>query len=136
MATSNVRKTLTDAGYIAIGLSVMGIQQAQNRSRELRERAQKAGECVQTSTRDAQSMLQEQSRTARSRSQEQVRTTVARAHDLREQVGKRVEPVVGKVQAQLGEIPERVVQAMEPVAARRARARRHRGLIFAALLQG
>ena len=34
------------------------------------------------------------------------------------EVGKRVEPVVGQVQAQLGELPERVVQAMEPVAAR------------------
>ena len=118
MATSNVRKTLTDAGYIAIGLGVMSFQQAQIGSRELRERALKAGECVHKNTRDAQTRLQEQSRNARSRSQEQVRTTVARAHDLREQVGKRVEPVVGKVQAQLGEIPERVVQAMEPVAAR------------------
>ncbi len=118
MATSNVRKTLTDAGYIAIGLGVMGFQQAQIGSRELRERAFKAGECVHKNTRDAQTKLQEQSRAARSRSQEQVRTTVARAADLREQVGKRVEPVVGKVQAQLGEIPERVVQAMEPVAAR------------------
>jgi hypothetical protein len=118
MATSNVRKTLTDAGYIAIGLGVMGLQQAQIRSRELRERALKAGECVNKNTRDAQTKLQEQSRTARSRSHEQVRTTVARAQGLREQVGKRVEPVVGKVQAQLGEIPERVVQAMEPVAAR------------------
>jgi len=118
MATSDLRKNLTDAGYIAIGLGVMGFQQAQTGSRQLRERAVKAGECVHKNTRDAQTRLQAQSRTARSRSQEQVRTTVARAQDLREQVGKRVEPVVVKVQAQLGEIPERVVQAMEPVAAR------------------
>jgi hypothetical protein len=118
MATSDLRKTLTDAGYIAIGLGVMGFQQAQTGGRQLRERAVKAGECVHRNTRDAQTRLQTQSRTARSRSQEQVRTTVARAQDLREQVGKRVEPVVVKVQAQLGEIPERVVQAMEPVAAR------------------
>ena len=68
MATSNVRKTLTDAGYIAIGLGVMGFQQAQNRRRELLQRAQRAGECVQKNTRDAQHKLQEQSRTARSRS--------------------------------------------------------------------
>jgi hypothetical protein len=118
MATSNVRKTLTDAGYIAIGLGVMGFQQAQARSRELRERAQQAGECVRKGTVDAQQKLQEQSRTAASRSQEQVKTTVARAQNLREDIGKRVEPVVGKVQAQIGDIPERVVQAMEPVAAR------------------
>jgi len=118
MATTDLRKNLTDAGYIAIGLGVMGFQQAQTGSRRLRERALKAGECVHKNTLDAQTRLQAQSRTARSRSQEQVRTTVARAQDLREQVGRRVEPVVVKVQAQLGEIPERVVQAMEPVAAR------------------
>jgi hypothetical protein len=35
---SDVRKTLTDAGYIAIGLGVMGFQQAQVRRRELQER--------------------------------------------------------------------------------------------------
>ena len=87
-------------------------------SRQLRDRALQAGECVHKNTREAQTKLQEQSRTARSRSQEQVRTTVARAQGLRDEVGKRVEPVVVKVQAQLGEIPERVVQAMEPVAAR------------------
>ncbi len=37
---------------------------------------------------------------------------------IRDELGKRVEPVVGQVQAQLGDLPERVVQAMEPVAAR------------------
>jgi hypothetical protein len=118
MATSNVRKTLTDAGYIAIGLGVMSFQQAQVRSRELRERAQQAGECVRKSTVDAQQKLQEQSRTAASKSQEQVKSTVARAQTLRDDIGKRVEPVVGRVQAQLGDIPERVVQAMEPVTTR------------------
>ena len=41
-----------------------------------------------------------------------------RSAGLGTEVGKRVEPVVGQVQAQLGELPERVVQAIEPVAAR------------------
>ena len=31
----DVKKTVTDAGYIAIGLGVMGYQQAQTRRREL-----------------------------------------------------------------------------------------------------
>ena len=31
----NIRKTVTDAGYIAIGLGVMGYQQTQIRRREL-----------------------------------------------------------------------------------------------------
>ena len=38
MAT-DVRKTLTDAGYIAVGLGVLGFQQVQIRGRELGERA-------------------------------------------------------------------------------------------------
>ncbi len=115
---NNVRKTLTDAGYIAVGLGVMGFQQARARTREVRDRAQQAGHCVRKGTVDAQQKLHEQSRSTRSRSQEQVKQTVARAQSLRDEVGKRVEPVVGRVQAQLGDLPERVVQAMEPVAAR------------------
>jgi hypothetical protein len=38
--------------------------------------------------------------------------------DLGGEVAKHIEPVVEQVQAQLGEIPERVVQVIEPVAAR------------------
>ena len=41
-----------------------------------------------------------------------------KAQELGGELGKKVEPMVGQVQAQLGELPERVVQAMEPVAAR------------------
>jgi hypothetical protein len=62
--------------------------------------------------------LDTQAQTARTQAESQVRGTVARAEALRDEVGKRVEPVVGQVQAQLGDLPERVVQAMEPVAAR------------------
>ena len=36
----DVRKSFTDAGYIAIGLGVMGFQQAQVRGRQLQERVQ------------------------------------------------------------------------------------------------
>jgi hypothetical protein len=47
-----------------------------------------------------------------------VRTTVAKTTEIRSELAQRVEPVVVKVQTQLGELPEKVVQAMEPVAAR------------------
>lgn len=117
MAT-NVRKTVTDAGYIAIGLGVMGVQQAQATGRELRSRAGQASSCVQHRAKDAQAKFESQSRTARARAEARVRTTANRAQDLRDELGKRIEPVVGQVQAQLGDLPERVVQAMEPVAAR------------------
>jgi hypothetical protein len=115
---ANVQKTLTDAGYIVIGLGVMTFQQAQARVHDIRVRAAQAGECVQHRTRDAQSKLQTQSVAARDRAGAQVRTTVEKAADLRTDLKTRVEPVVGHVQSQLGELPERVVQAMEPVAAR------------------
>jgi hypothetical protein len=118
MATTDVRKTLTDTGYIAIGLGVMGFQQAQVRGRKLRTRLAGTGDCLSARTREAQQKFETRSRNARTRAEEQMRTTVARAHELRGEVEKRVEPVVGQVQTQLVELPERVVQAMEPVAAR------------------
>jgi hypothetical protein len=46
MATTDVRKTLTDTGYIAIGLGVMGFQQAQARGRKLRTRLAGTGDCL------------------------------------------------------------------------------------------
>jgi len=115
---TNAKKTLTDVGYIAIGLGVMGFQQAQIRARAARDRVSEAGDCVAGRARDARHVLDTQTQTARSQAETQVRNTVARAGALRDELGKRVEPVVGQVQAQLGDLPERVVQAMEPVAAR------------------
>ena len=133
MATTNVTKTLTDAGYIAVGLGVMGVQQAQRSGRELRAYLHKTGACVHTRTRNAQTKVTETSRSARDQAQAQVRTaadqaqaqvrttvdtTVGKAAALRDEVTKRVEPAVGKVQSQLNDLPEKVVQAMEPVTAR------------------
>jgi hypothetical protein len=73
---------------------------------------------VQKNSRGAQTKVEHQSRIARERAEARVRSTVTRAQELRDELNKRVEPVVGQVQSQLGEIPERVVQAMEPVTAR------------------
>jgi hypothetical protein len=115
---TNAQKTITDAGYIAVGLGVMGFQQAQIRARALRDRAAEVGGCVAGRVREVRTNLDAQTQSARTQAEAQVRNTVARAGELRDEVGKRVEPVVGQVQAQLGDLPERVVQAMEPVAAR------------------
>jgi len=135
MAT-NLRKTVTDAGYITVGLAVLAVQQGQARGRELREHAAKSRACVTNRTHELQAKLETRTRTARDQAEAQVRTTVDRTRvtvnrtkdrtkELGSELGKRVEPVVGQVQsqfgqvqAQLGEIPERVVQAMEPVTAR------------------
>ncbi len=119
---TNAQKTITDAGYIAVGLGVMGFQQAQIRARAARERVAQVGGCLAGRARTVRSTLDAQTQSARTEAEAQVRNTVARASAhagaLRGEVEKRVEPVVGQVQAQLGELPERVVQAMEPVAAR------------------
>jgi hypothetical protein len=127
--TTDVRKTFVDAGYIAIGLGVMGYQQAQERGRDLGKRATeltgRVEQCATERIHEVQNFLAEggrqvdrRSRLARQRAEDQARATVARAGDLRSEVTKRVEPVVAQVQAQVSELPERVVQAMEPVAAR------------------
>jgi hypothetical protein len=116
--TTKVQKSLTDAGYIAVGLGVMGVQQAQIRARAAQKRVVEVGDCLAGRARNVRNSFDTQTQTARTQAETQVRNTVARAGALRDEVGKRVEPVVGQVQAQLGDLPERVVQAMEPVAAR------------------
>lgn len=115
---SKAQKSLTDAGYIVIGLGVMGYQQAQVRARAAQKRAGVAGTYVVGRARDVRGTIDTQAQSARTQAETQVRATVARAGALRDEVGKRVEPVVGQAKAQFGELPERVVQAMEPVAAR------------------
>jgi hypothetical protein len=121
----DVRKTVTDAGYIAIGLGVMGYQQAQTRRRELTTKLGTVPTRFEERGREVQGFLAEGSRqigargvAARGRAEDQVRATVSRVQELSDEVAKRVEPVVEQVQAQLGELPERVVQVIEPVAAR------------------
>jgi hypothetical protein len=115
---SKAQKSLTDAGYIVVGLGVMGYQQAQIRARAAQKRAGDAGSYVVDRARDVRGTIDTQAQSARTQAETQVRATVARAGVLRDEVGKRVEPVVGQAKAQLGDLPERVVQAMEPVAAR------------------
>jgi len=121
----DVRKTVTDAGYIAIGLGVMGYQQTQIRRRELTTKLGAVPGKVEERGREVQGFLAEGTRqigargaAARGRAEEQVKATVSRVQGLGDGVTKLVEPVVEQVQAQLGDLPERVVQVIEPVAAR------------------
>jgi ElaB/YqjD/DUF883 family membrane-anchored ribosome-binding protein len=121
----DVRKTVTDAGYIAIGLGVMGYQQGQTRRRELTGKFDVVTDRINARGREVQGFLAEGSRqvgargvAARGRAEDQVRSTVSRVQELGTEVVKRVEPVVEQVQSQLGDLPEKVVQVIEPVAAR------------------
>ena len=128
----DVRKTVTDAGYIAIGLGVMGYQQAQTRRRELTGKLgavpAKLGAVpakVEERGREVQGFVTEGTRqigargvAARTRAEDQARSTVTKAQELGGEVTKRVEPVVTRVQVQLSDLPERFVQVIEPVAAK------------------
>ena len=121
----DVRKTVTDAGYIAIGLGVMGYQQAQTRRRELSGKLGAVPAKVEERGREVQGFVTEGTRqigargvAARTRAEDQARSTVTKAQELGGEVTKRVEPVVTRVQVQLSDLPERFVQVIEPVAAK------------------
>jgi gas vesicle protein len=166
MVPSDVRKTLIDAGYITVGLGVLGFQQVQERGREVRKhvdgltdkvegyvgdhartaqttvttrvggpardmqnrvtdsardvqnRVTDSARGVQTRVADSGRKIDERSRAAKDAASTQVRATVAKAGEVGSEVAKRFEPVVEQVQSQIGDLPERVVPAMEPVAAR------------------
>ncbi|MCZ7534782.1 MAG: apolipoprotein A1/A4/E family protein [Acidimicrobiia bacterium] len=55
----DVRKVITDAGYVSIGLGVLGYQQAQTRRRELGARLDSAGECIGVRAREMRSRVSE-----------------------------------------------------------------------------
>jgi hypothetical protein len=121
----DVRKTATDAGYIAIGLGVMGYQQAQTRRRELTGKLDTVTDHVGARTREVHGFVSEGTRqvgargvAAKDRAQGQIHMTVIKVHGLGSDVVQRVEPVREQVQSQLGDIPERMVQAVEPLAAK------------------
>ena len=121
----DVKKTVSDAGYIAIGLGVMGYQQAQTRRRELTSRLDTASGKVSDRGREVQGFVAEGTRqigargsAAKGRAEDQVRSQVEKLQEFGTEVARRVEPVVDQVQGQLGQVPERVVQVIEPLTAR------------------
>lgn len=121
----DVRKTVTDAGYIAIGLGVMGYQQTQTRRRELTAKLGTVPAKFEERGREVQGFVTEGTRqigargvAARDRAEGQARSTVTKVQELGGEVAKRVEPVVTQVQGRLSDLPELVVQVIEPVAAK------------------
>ncbi len=86
---TNAQKTITDAGYIAVGLGVMGFQQAQIRARAARDQVAKVGGCVAGRARDVRSTLDAQTQTARTEAETQVRNTRRPRHRARRRVARR-----------------------------------------------
>jgi hypothetical protein len=109
----DIRKTLTDAGYVTVGLGVLGYQQAQVRRRELQSRLGSTGGCFNARAVDGKARLDslqqtvgektESLRGIRDHIETQVRSANGWAQELGVQVRERIEPVVGQVVDQVGE---------------------------------
>jgi hypothetical protein len=108
----DIRKTVTDAGYVTVGLGVLGFQQAQVRRRELLTRLGNTGGCLNARAVDGKARLEtlQQSvgekaqglRGLRDRIETQARSANGWAQELGSQVKDRIEPVVGQVVDQVG----------------------------------
>jgi len=121
----DVRKTLTETGYVAIGLGVVSAQQAQIKGRELRAWLNETGECVAGRVRQTSARLGDEARDSGSRAQDLADEVEKRIEPVLEQIQgnlddarKRVEPVIEQVQDNLAALPEQVAQAVEPLTAK------------------
>ncbi|HEY5012451.1 MAG TPA: hypothetical protein VIK61_07080 [Acidimicrobiia bacterium] len=108
-ANFDIRKTVTDAGYVTIGLGVLGFQQAQVRRRELQKRVGDTGGCFNTRAADGKARLETLQQTVGEKTQglrDRIETGGREAFDwaqgLGTQVKDRIEPVVGQVVDQVG----------------------------------
>ena len=104
----DVRKTLTDTGYIAVGLGVISVQQARLASRELGGRLGRTGDRLGEQARDLktrlarrQQELETTARETRHHVEGRARSAMTRASELGTEVGKRVEPLVDQVLASI-----------------------------------
>jgi DNA anti-recombination protein RmuC len=116
IASVDIRKTLTDAGYVTVGLGVLAFQQAQVRRRELQQRLGNTGGCLNARASDGKNRLDSMQQTVgektqglRDRIETQARTANDWAQELGTQVKDRIEPVVGQVVDQVGERVKTVI---------------------------
>ena len=108
-----IRKTLTDAGYVAVGLGVLGYQQAQVRRRELQQRLGSTGGCLNARAVDGKARLDTLQQTVGEKAQSlrglrdsietQARSANGWAQEVGAQVKERIEPVIGQVVDQVGD---------------------------------
>jgi len=78
----DLRKTLTDTGYVVIGIAVLGVQQAQVRRRELQQRFADSGGCLNARARDGRARIESLQHSA---------------EGIAQSVRDRIEPVVDQV---------------------------------------
>jgi hypothetical protein len=111
-----LRKAVTDAGYVAVGVGVLAFQQAQVRRRDLQKRLGEAGGCLNARALDGKTRLDalqnrvgtlqqtvgDRAQDLRDRLETGARSANDWAQELGGQVKDRIEPVVGQVVEQVG----------------------------------
>jgi gas vesicle protein len=97
--TKNISQSIQDAGYIAVGVGVLGVQAAQVRRRE----AQKT---LETGARDVKSAVENAVQSARGQIEPVVAGVRERVEPLVSTVTDRIEPVVGQIHDKAREVVE------------------------------
>ncbi len=104
----DVRKTLTDTGYVAVGVAVLGFQQVQVRRHELRQRLSDGGGCVGARAADGRARVEalqqrvgDRATTVRDEVETRARAANEWAQELGVQVKERIEPVIEQVVEQV-----------------------------------
>lgn len=123
----DVRKTVTDAGYIAVGLGVLGVQQVQTRTHQLGSQLQQARTEVVTQAKartESLKQLADKLPTQLSSTELQARLDEikARLQEARERATEfgettrgRVAPVVDQLETRVVELPAPLPRAAAPV---------------------
>jgi len=109
----DLRKTLQDTAYVAVGVGVIGLQQAQVRRREAQAR-------IQARAKGALDCAGGQAQAVRDRLESRAEDVRTRAGSLPGDVRGRVEPVVGDLRVrvepiveQLQAVPQHVAKVVE-----------------------
>jgi phage tail tape-measure protein len=112
----DIRKTVTDAGYVTVGIGVLGFQQAQVRRRELQKRLGETGGCLNARAIDGKARLDSLQHTVGETTQDlrdRIETGARSANDWAQELGvtikDRIEPVVGPFVEQVGDRVKTVV---------------------------
>jgi hypothetical protein len=109
----DLRKTLSDAGYIAVGLGVLGVQQAQTRRHHLQEQLEAKTARLREQAQSFPSRVSEQFGSLDLNARlDAVRT---RANEIGEQTRARVVPVLDQIESRVNELPEPLPSAAAPV---------------------
>lgn len=126
----DLRKTVSDAGYIAVGLGVLGYQQAQLRRARLVEQIQTRtsdlGSCARSRREDLNALpskvaerigaddLRDRVRDLGSKLDSRISSARERANEIGEQTRGKVAPVIDTFETRVSELPTPLPQAAAP----------------------